>query len=127
MNTENEICRKENDSEKNNRIERFKPHYTSEYSEEAWEVTVALPGVAKTDVDVTIEDEILEVTGLRKTSHPESWKRLSGYDSDRRYELRLDVGPEVDGSKIEASLQDGELLLQLPLKEAAKPLSIPVS
>lgn len=127
MNTENEICRKEDNSESTSRIERFKPHYTSEYSEEAWEVRVALPGVAKTDVDVTIEDEILEVNGLRKASHPESWKRLSGYDSDRQYVLKLDVGPEVDGSKIEASMQDGELLLQLPLKEAAKSLSIPVS
>ena len=108
-------------------LERIKPNYTSEYSEEAWEVTVSLPGVAKSDLDVSIENEILKVSGLRKSEYPETWKRLSGVDSDRQYELRLVVGPEVDSTKIAAKLEHGEVIIHLPLKDEAIPKSIPVN
>ncbi|MEM7700245.1 MAG: Hsp20/alpha crystallin family protein [Verrucomicrobiota bacterium] len=43
-----------------------------------------------------------------------------------RYRLRLDVGPEVDSSKIEANLNEGLLTLRLPLREESKPRSIEV-
>ena len=127
---ENEICcspdsKCENDS--TSKLLRYKPHYTSTYSDDAWEVKIAMPGVAKTDLNIAIENEILEVVGLRKVETPEGWKRLSGDDADRQYELRLDVGPEVDDTKIAAKLENGEVVVRLPLKDEAKPKTIPVS
>lgn len=109
------------------KLERFKPHYSSEYSDDAWEVKVALPGVLKEDLTVSVENEILEIGGLRRNVEPDGWKRLTGSDADRRYELKLDVGPEVDDSKIEAKLEYGELVIRLPLKEEAKPKNIQVT
>ena len=131
MNSENEICRA-SDSEctdlerHRNELRRVKPHYSSEYTAEEWQVKVTLPGVEKSDAKISMENEILEVSALRKFELPENWERLTGSETDRLYELRLDVGPEVDDSKVEAKMEDGELLIRLPLKEEAKPRAIPV-
>ena len=130
MNKENETCRGSDrcetvDFDKRETSKR-RPRYTSEYSDEAWEVKVDLPGVAKADLKISIENEILEIVGLRRMDYPGDWERLSGDAADRQYELRLDVGPEVDETGIEAKLKHGQLVVQLPLKEEAKPKSIPV-
>jgi len=104
----------------------YKPQYTSRYDEASWEVRVLLPGVAKDDVKVTVENEILEVHGVRRLSVPEGWRPLGDYPESKHYRLRLDVGPEVDSSEITASQKDGALTLRLPLREEVKPRRIEV-
>ncbi|MEM9018819.1 MAG: Hsp20/alpha crystallin family protein [Verrucomicrobiota bacterium] len=105
----------------------YKPRYTSRYDEEAWHVRVSLPGVTKNVLEVTVENEILEVRGTRSFVAPESWRALGEYPAEKHYRLRLDVGPEVDPSAVEASLEDGVLSLRLPLREEVKPRTIPVN
>ena len=105
----------------------IRPRYTSRYDDEAWEVAVRLPGVAKDEVDVSIENEILEVVASWSNPVPEGWQALVEYPTERRYQLRLDVGPEVDPERISAFQEDGVLTLRLPLKEASKPTTIAVS
>ncbi len=107
--------------------ERYKPHYTSEYTDDAWEVTVTIPGAKRDDISVTIENEILEIVATRSMDYPAGWTRHTGSAADRRYELRLDIGPEVDDSNIEASLNHGQLSLRLPLREEVKPRNIPIT
>lgn len=104
----------------------FKPSYTSHYDEESWMISVTLPGVSKSDLSVTLENERLEISAIRRTDLSESWKALSDYPESRRYILKLDVGPEVDPAGISAVLEDGVLLLRLPLREETKPLKIEV-
>lgn len=104
-----------------------KPRYTSHYDEASWEVSVRLPGVKKTDLSVTVESEILEISASRSSSIPEGWKPLGDYPAERQYRLRLDVGPEVNPAGIDASLNNGVLTLRLPLKDEVKPLSIEVT
>lgn len=105
----------------------FKPRYSSRYDEEAWEVQVMLPGVKKGDAHVSVENEILEVTAHRSFEVPDGWKVLGENQSNKRYQLRLDVGPEVDPARISAALDSGVLTLRLPLREEVKPVSITVS
>ena len=105
----------------------LKPHYQSHYDEESWKVIVALPGVLKEDLTVNIENEVLDINGLRKRDVPETFRPLANYPEERKYRLRLDVGPEVDPEKIEAGLEEGVLTLRLPLREEVKPRSIPVN
>ena len=132
MNEKNQIC-KDTDggssaSELATRpVAAYKPHYTSRYDDESWEVSVSLPGVRKADLSVTVESEILEIAATRFAHLPEGWKPLGDYPSERQYRLRLDVGPEVNPAGIVASLNDGILTLRLPLKEEVKPVSIKVS
>lgn len=107
-------------------VERLRPHYTSRYDEESWEVAVRLPGAKKEDVTVTVENEVLEVAAVRRRETPESWRPLGDYASEKHWQLRLDVGPEVDGARITGSLEDGVLTLRLPLREEVKPRRIEI-
>lgn len=104
----------------------YRPFYTSRYDHEAWEVAVRLPGVIKENVTVTVENEILEVRAKRSHETPEGWRPLGRYEPSRSYRLRLDVGPEVDESRISGGLEDGVLTLRLPLREEVKPRSIEI-
>ncbi len=103
-----------------------KPHYSSRYDDEAWEVSVTLPGVKKEDVEVSVEKEILDLKAKRIFDAPEGWRPLGDDQSDRSYRLRLDVGPEVDPAGVSAGLEDGVLTLRLPLREESKSRSIEV-
>jgi HSP20 family protein len=107
-------------------VERLRPHYTSRYDEASWEVAVRLPGAKKEDVTVTVENEVLEVAAVRRRETPGSWRPLGDYASETHWQLRLDVGPEVDGARITGSLEDGVLTLRLPLREEVKPRRIEI-
>lgn len=104
----------------------YKPRYTSRYDEQSWEVRVNLPGVKKEHLSVTVENEIMELKATRLLDHPEGWRPLADYPSEKNYRLRLDVGPEVDPAGITAELADGVLVLRLPLREEVKPRTIEV-
>jgi HSP20 family protein len=104
----------------------YRPHYTSRYDQHAWEVAVRLPGVSRENVSVTVENEILEVKATRHFDLPEGWRPLGQHEPSRSYRLRLDVGPEVDETRISGGLEDGVLTLRLPLREEVKPRSIEI-
>jgi HSP20 family protein len=87
---------------------------------------VRLPGARKEDVSVTVENEILEVNALTRFQIPEGWRPLGRYGNEKPWRLRLDVGPEVDDSRISGTLEDGVLTLRLPLREEVKPRSIEI-
>jgi HSP20 family protein len=103
-----------------------RPDYTSRYDESAWEVRVYLPGVAKSDTQITVENEILEIRAQRRLSVPEGWRPLASYPEAKHYRLRLDIGPEVDAGGVTATQSDGVLELRLPLREEVKPRRIEI-
>lgn len=102
------------------------PRYTSRYDETVWEVAVFLPGAKKEDVEANIADEVLEIVAKRQISVPEGWRALAEYETETHWRLRLDVGPEVDGGQVSASMDNGVLRLRLPLREEAKPRRIEI-
>lgn len=131
MSKKNEICTTPSNSGASSALQVrpgvvYKPKYHSRYSENAWEVTVHLPGVGKEHLDVTVENEILEIRATRLLDTPEGWRPLANYPAAKNNRLRLDVGPEVDPSGISAGLEDGVLRLELPLREEVKPRKIEV-
>lgn len=132
MSENNEICKSSSETCNTSALQVrpgvvTRPRYSSQYSENAWEVVVELPGVVKEHLDVTVENEILEIRATRLIDTPENWRPLAEYPSEKNYRLRLDVGPEVDPSGISAGLENGVLSLKLPLREEVKPRKIEVS
>ena len=103
-----------------------KPRYNVLGSKDAYEVRVELPGVAKGDVKIDLDDNILTLRGERKSNVPEGFKTLHRELSTLSYLLRLRVNTQVDEEKMTAALEDGVLTVRLPVKEAAKPRQIPV-
>lgn len=91
------------------------------------EVTVELPGIARDDVKITVADNILTISGEKKS---ESEKAEGGrHISERAYgafsrSLALPHG--IDAEKLTASLKDGVLKLTAPKdgKAGAKTIEI---
>ncbi len=87
-------------------------------------VVADLPGVAKENLDVRVENNLLTIRG--KPSH-----LAPGDPIYREYELvsffrQFELNDKVDQSKISAELQHGVLTLHLPKAEEAKPRKIEI-
>lgn len=103
-----------------------KPRYFVDGTKEAYEVRVELPGVAKGDVSIHLEENVLTIHAKRKSAAPVDSKPLHRELSNLDFLLRLRLNTEVDEEKMSASLEHGVLTLTLPVKEAAKPRRIEV-
>ena len=87
-----------------------------------------LPGIAKEDIDITLEDGVLAVSAENKTA--------SDVNDDTGYHLRerrfgrversFRIPLPVDEEKVEAALKDGVLTISLHKVEAAQPRRIEV-
>ena len=86
-----------------------------------------LPGINKEDIKVSLESGILTITGERKAETEDKDKQVHRVErSYGRFVRSLNVGTNIDESKIRASYKDGVLQLTVPKAEAAKPKSIDV-
>lgn len=90
-------------------------------------VSIALPGVRKEDLNLTLLEGSLRVEATRGDVCPETWKTHRDPGSVTRYALDLRLGPRLDGTRTTASLDAGVLTLQVPIREEAKPRQIEVN
>lgn len=104
-----------------------KPLYEVKETNEAFGLTVQLPGVSKEGLSITAEEDTLTIRGERGWKRPTGWTSLYRESSDLAYELMLQHDNAVDLDKIHAELRDGVLRLSLPKTEARKPRKIAVS
>ena len=87
---------------------------------------VELPGMSKEDIEISLHDDTLTVSGERKMEMPQGEaERSERYVGKFRRSTTLPV--RVDGSKVSASYRDGILTVTLPKAEEAKPRQIQVS
>ena len=97
-------------------------------SDDSFVATADLPGLKKDDIEVSIEDNVLTVSGERKFEKSEgegTFRRVERSYGTFRRSFTLPRG--VDSAKVEASFEDGVLTLTLPKSEMAKSRKITVS
>lgn len=105
----------------------LKPHYEVKETDEAYGLTVYLPGVAKDGLEITAEAGELRIVGRRQWTQPEAWTALYRESVAAPFELVLTHDNAIDGDKIAAELRDGVLRVSLPKAEAIKPRKIAVN
>ena len=91
-------------------------------------VKAELPGMKQEDIQVSLHDATLTVSGERKGEQKD--KDAGVYRSERyfgRFQRTIDLPNTVDQAKVTADYQDGILTIALPKTEAAKPKRISVS
>ena len=83
-----------------------------------------MPGVAKEDVSVNIDNGTLSLSGVRRfdTGGAANWAEFS----DVEYVRNFSIPQSIDIERVEAALKDGVLELHLPKSESAKPKMIEV-
>jgi HSP20 family protein len=89
-------------------------------------VEAEVPGVKSEDIDISVVGGDLTIRGQRRASQAEgfAYHRQERGTGEFTRVVRLSV--EVDAGKVEATLNDGVLLIKLPKAESAKPKKIQV-
>lgn len=103
-----------------------KPIYQVSESDEAYRLTVNLPGVAKDGLEITADADELRIVGIRAWKQPEGWTSLHRETTAANYELVLTHDNALNSDKITAELREGVLHVTLPKAEAIKPRKITV-
>jgi HSP20 family protein len=105
----------------------IRPSHQLTESEDAFALTIQLPGVARDGLDVTVEQDVLRVVGRRAWTPPAGWSALHRETSDAPFSLAVALGQAVAADRIAAELRDGVLRLSLPKAEAVRPRRITVA
>ena len=97
-------------------------------SESECVIVAELPGVAKEDIAVTFERNILTLSGERKAVQiPENVRVLLHEQKVRSFRRSMRIPHEVDRSSISASLENGLLRIVLPKAQEARPKQIEIT
>ncbi len=105
----------------------LRPLYNVSESEDGFSVRVNLPGVSKEGVDLSLEEDVLTVTGSRTNKVPEGWRALRRELPGGDYRLSLRLNVPVNEAKIKARVENGVLDLNLPKAEEVRPRKIKIS
>lgn len=89
-------------------------------------IDVEIPSVARDDVDVSIHDGVLTVTGERKVEKETDGKRHRVERQYGRFTRSFRLPESIDEDGISATFKDGVLHLLVAKKAADKPRTISV-
>jgi HSP20 family protein len=90
-------------------------------------VKAEIPGLKKENIDVSLEDGVLTISGERKSEQKS--EDAETHRSERfvgRFSRSVTLPGEVKADEVQANYQDGVLTVTLPKAEAAKPKQIEV-
>ncbi|MCC6414485.1 MAG: Hsp20/alpha crystallin family protein [Opitutaceae bacterium] len=104
-----------------------KPAYRVREDEGTYTLTVQLPGVVKSGVEITADDGEIRVTGRRDWQRPDGWTTLHRESVDATYELVLTHDNAINADNVAAELRDGVRTVTVPKAEAIKPRRIAVA
>lgn len=97
-------------------------------SEGEYLVKAELPGVAKEDVSVRVENGVLFISGERKAEEEKNEKKI--HRAERaygRFDRSFRVPENADASKVAARFQDGVLQVALPKLAEAKAAAVEIN
>jgi len=108
------------------RADVLKPRYNVTGNKDSYQVRVEIPGARKDSIRVNLDQNVLTIQAERKPIAGEGWKTLHRELREFGYGLRPKLNAPVNDAALSARFEDGVLLLDLPVKETAKPRTIAV-
>jgi HSP20 family protein len=79
------------------------------------EITAELPGLAREDIKIAVDDDVLTVSGEKKSSHDHKDNSFRVFErSYGEFSRSIYLPRSVDGSKIKATMRDGVLKIVAP-------------
>ncbi len=96
-------------------------------TEEAFMLKCEMPGVEKDNIEVLLDNDELTIKGMVKEN--EGDLGALAYSEYRlcNYERKFWVGDNINGSAINAALENGILTITLPKSEKVKPKKIEIT
>lgn len=96
-------------------------------TEAGYWVELPLPGVRPEDVEITAQENVLQLKAKRAWQTPENARTIWQGFSQGEWQQSFTLPGEVDASKVEATLEHGMLRLELPKAEHARPRTIRIN
>lgn len=106
----------------------FSPALDVEENEDAFTLHVELPGVEPGDVDVSLEENVLTISGERRfydDRDADGFRRVERHFG--RFHRAVRLPDRVDADRVEANYNDGMLRIVVPKAEEAKPRRIAIN
>lgn len=88
---------------------------------------VELPGMRKEDIEISLHEGMLTISGERKHESGENDKAERSERYVGKFRRSITLPTRVDASKVNATYKDGILTVTLPKAEEAKPRQIKVN
>ncbi len=112
---ENTCCNATETASKPGPAKSTRPAVSSRNEESGVRLDIALPGVRKEALKLTVHEGLLTLEAGRSDVPP------------IRYALSVKLAERLDGGRITAALEDGVLKIFAPLREEAKPREIAIA
>lgn len=96
------------------------PHYDCAQMGDTMKITVYVPGVDASGVEIARRGPDLTITARKSHFVRVNWRALHLENAQRDYRLRLRLGNHFDYDALRAELIDGVLTLALPKRSAAR-------
>lgn len=87
-------------------------------------VELDVPGVDEDSIDVTVENDVLQITAERQAPFAEDDRVLVAERTYGTWTRHVHVGRGLDTANVQASYRNGVLRLVIPVAEEAKPHKI---
>lgn len=97
-------------------------------TEEGYRLQAELPGLTKEDIDITLENNVLRLSGERKFER--DVKKESFHRVERTYgtfSRAFSLPQQVNSEGVQAGFENGVLTILVPKAEQAKPRKISIS
>jgi HSP20 family protein len=101
-------------------VETFTPAVNEKVDEKGYYLEIDLPGVKKENIEISVNDGILTVSGerkLEKKEEKENYTRIESFFG--RFERAFKLPVDADTDNIEAKFEDGVLKIFIPKKQKA--------
>lgn len=105
----------------------WQPRVDVRETEDVFLLVAELPGISKDDLKIEFEDNVLRISGERKSAN--EGDDVNVLRSERifgKFNRSFKVNTRVNADKIEAGYENGLLTITLPKAEEVKPKSIKV-
>jgi HSP20 family protein len=90
-------------------------------------VALELPGVNPSDVDVTVERNVVNIRATRRGLRTEGDEVIIDERPQGEFSRQLFLGDNLDASKLAAEFDRGVLKLTIPVAESSKPRRIQIA
>jgi HSP20 family protein len=90
-------------------------------------VALDVPGLTPSDVDVTVERNVIDITARRAAMREEGDEVIVDERPHGEFRRELFLGDNLDASKLTAEFQSGVLTLTIPVSESSKPRKVQIS
>ena len=88
---------------------------------------VELPGMRKEDIEISLQDGTLTISGERKEEAGQTEGATRTERCTGKFRRSITLPTQVDANKVSASYKDGILTVTLPKAEEAKPKKVEVT